>query len=85
MNTLETTSATPTTPTFPEISFPNSGAHIGRSFLGYALEDACPCVKAPCGLVDSIDPTCTEHRPELAKTMRQIHDASACPALSTQA
>lgn len=59
-----------------------SGNHIGRSFNGTRLEDNCPCPKAPCGLViqDEIDPACTEHPGERAKSIRQSHRADECPA-----
>ena len=56
--------------------------HMGRSFVGTALEDDCPCGKAPCGLVDSnlISAGCDRHFPtEATKTMRQIYDAGDCP------
>jgi hypothetical protein len=57
------------------------GTHFGRSFSTHQLEDRCPCTKAPCGLVDEVDAACTEHPPELAKTIRQSHDESQCPAI----
>jgi hypothetical protein len=55
--------------------------HLGRSWVGKELEADCPCGKAACGLVDSeqIDPECPQHALDAAKTMRQAHDASACP------
>lgn len=61
--------------------------HIGRSWHGTPLEDECPCPKAPCGLVvmGTADPTCTEHPPERAKSMRRIHAADTCPAHTTAA
>ena len=54
--------------------------HVGRSWVGHDLEDACSCGKAPCGLVDSelIDGSCPQHALGAAKTMRQIHGAGAC-------
>jgi hypothetical protein len=60
-----------------------AGAHIGRSFTGTALEDTCPCPKAPCGLVvqDTIDPACEQHAWTHAKSMRQSHTAGSCPAV----
>lgn len=59
--------------------------HIGRSWTGHELEDGCPCIKAPCGLVDIratelADIQCDQHRVEAAKTIRQMHPASACVA-----
>ncbi len=56
--------------------------HFGRSWTGHELEDACPCGKAPCGLVDSekIDPACPQHALDAAKTIRQTHSATDCPA-----
>lgn len=62
-----------------------TGLHVGRSWEGTAIEDACPCPKAPCGLVDTSAlplPTCEQHNPvhaAAAKTMRQIHAAEMCP------
>lgn len=68
----------PTTPT------PATGNHIGRSFLGMAadIEAACPCPKAPCGLVvqDEVTKACDQHHWSAAKTMRQSHPAAECPA-----
>lgn len=58
--------------------------HIGRSWAGTAIEDACPCPKAPCGLVDGAQPRhpdCTEHT--FTQSIRQGHAASACPAVTT--
>lgn len=26
--------------------------HVGRTWTGHAIEDACPCPQEPCGLVD---------------------------------
>jgi len=56
--------------------------HIGRQWVGHDIEDTCPCGKAPCGLVDGnrVDPECTQHPIERAKTLRQVHHADACPA-----
>jgi hypothetical protein len=52
--------------------------HIGRSWSGSAIEDACGCVKAACGLVDSSIPAvCDQH--EASRTIRQGHPASRCP------
>lgn len=55
--------------------------HIGRSFHGTRLEDQCPCVKEPCGLVaqGAADPSCPEHPVDRAKTIRQSHAETACP------
>lgn len=56
--------------------------HIGRSWSGHPLEDACPCPKAPCGLVDmdQTEEACLEHPAERGKSIRQSHPASECPA-----
>lgn len=56
--------------------------HFGRSFFGHALEDACPCPKAPCGLVggDTEIVFCGEHSVAAMKTIRQSHDEFECPA-----
>lgn len=53
--------------------------HVGRSFSGHHIEDACPCEKEPCGLVSwrGIDPSCEQHK--VTKTIRQSHLASECP------
>ncbi|MBZ6290354.1 hypothetical protein KVH30_02050 [Streptomyces olivaceus] len=58
--------------------------HIGRSFRGMSadIEAACPCPKAPCGLVveDGVTEACDQHHWSAAKTMRQSHPADQCPA-----
>jgi len=70
---------------------PSAGAgnHIGRSFPGMAndIEAACPCPKAPCGLViqDEITEACRQHHWSAAKTMRQSHPESECPGSSVAA
>jgi hypothetical protein len=58
-------------------------AHIGRSFTGTMMEDACPCGKASCGLVDStlIDAECIQHPWKEGRTIRQMHNAKDCPAV----
>lgn len=53
--------------------------HIGRSFTGHPLEDDCPCVKAPCGLVEVEDEDCPQHSWRAAKTIRQTHMSTDCP------
>lgn len=60
--------------------------HIGRAWTGHAAEDACPCPQAPCGLaIMGAGPgDCPEHGWVKAKSMRQIHDASDCPARQSQ-
>ncbi|MFD6030495.1 hypothetical protein ACFWE5_07250 [Cellulosimicrobium funkei] len=60
-----------------------SPQHLGRSWTGHQLEDACPCPQAACGLVstDAIDPTCDQHALDKARTMRQVHDGRACTHL----
>lgn len=57
--------------------------HLGRAFTGRDIEDACPCPKAPCGLVDMGDavPECDHHWPWRARTMRQGHPAALCPGV----
>jgi hypothetical protein len=54
---------------------------MGRSWNGSALEDECPCPKAPCGLVmvEEALADCPQHSLTAAKSMRQIHPAYACP------
>ncbi|MCX4575648.1 hypothetical protein OHB41_21130 [Streptomyces sp. NBC_01571] len=51
--------------------------HFGRAWAGHAIEDNCPCKKAPCGLVSETSPECTEHG--TTKSTRQSHPADACP------
>jgi hypothetical protein len=57
--------------------------HIGRSFPGLTpdIEAACPCPKAPCGLVirEQVTPACDQHHVSAAKTIRQTHTADECP------
>lgn len=57
--------------------------HIGRSFPGLTpdIETACPCPKAPCGLVirEQVTEKCRQHHWSAAKTMRQSHPADRCP------
>lgn len=54
-------------------------AHVGRSWVGTALEDNCPCDKAPCGLATNVwNSDCDQHGPHAARTMRQGHKASEC-------
>lgn len=56
-------------------------SHVGRSWVGHWMEDACPCPQEECGLVDwdKIDPECPQHSLTAAKTLRQIHDNVKCP------
>lgn len=58
--------------------------HIGRSFRGMTndIEAACPCPKAPCGLVvqEQTTEACDQHHWSAAKTMRQSHPGDQCPA-----
>lgn len=53
--------------------------HVGRSWSGAPLEDACPCPQEPCGLVvlGRAHPACAEHNGR--KTIRQSHRAQDCP------
>jgi hypothetical protein len=50
------------------------------------LEDACPCPKAPCGLVmaEKVDPKCPQHATSAARTIRQGHEADSeqCKAMA---
>jgi hypothetical protein len=63
------------------MSGPVSGMHFGRAWSGHAIEDECPCPKAPCGLVTGIfSADCPQHNPAYMKTMRQGHSAENCPA-----
>lgn len=54
--------------------------HVGRAWAGTALEDGCPCPKAPCGLVDTaVKPLggCPQHA--MNQSIRQSHTAADCP------
>ncbi|ROO51042.1 hypothetical protein EDC02_5906 [Micromonospora sp. Llam0] len=59
--------------------------HVGRASSGTVIEQQCGCRLAACGLVeltdDSINHACEHHPMRRAKTMRQMHRASQCPAL----
>lgn len=55
--------------------------HIGRWSDGHQLEDACPCPKAPCGLVIRQQAICEEHALTAGKAMRQGHPATHCPGI----
>lgn len=57
-----------------------NGIHMGRAWAGHGIEDACPCVQAPCGLVISgqRDPACLQHTSD--KSFRQEHSENECPA-----
>ncbi|GHA28841.1 hypothetical protein GCM10010372_30880 [Streptomyces tauricus] len=68
------TSTTAGTPQQPAIV---SDHHYGRAWVGHEIEDACPCTKAPCGLVSQSVPECAQHRAD--KSTRQSHPADACP------
>lgn len=57
--------------------------HFGRHFQGTETEDACPCVKAACGLVKQTVPECLYHPVIRMKTMRQGHTAENCPEVMT--
>lgn len=63
---------------------PYWGSHIGRSF-GDArwIEEACPCPKEPCGLVDTNKavPECGHHPFAAYKTIRQAHAPENCVPL----
>lgn len=55
--------------------------HIGRSWDGHAIEDECPCPKAPCGLVvqETASEECDQHPLSAGRTIRQGHPAGQCP------
>ena len=63
----------------PDAAAQPGALHLGRSWAGTALEDACPCTKGPCGLAISESAQCPEHSFAAAKTIRQAHLADACP------
>ena len=61
--------------------------HIGRAWVGHAIEDVCPCPKAPCGLAIPSEVICEDHHPadwRNDKTIRQAHEAHNCPAKESQ-
>ena len=53
--------------------------HVGRGWSDIRIEDECPCVQEPCGLVSlgNASPECDQHT--VMKTMRQGHSAQNCP------
>jgi len=53
--------------------------HVGRSWSGHRIEDACRCIKTPCGLVAEENPDCDQHGWKAARTLRQSHRADECP------
>jgi len=54
--------------------------HVGRSWAGHSIEDACICDQEPCGLVSHENPECDQHGMKAARTLRQHHSAEKCPA-----
>lgn len=64
--------------------------HIGRSWPPDTfIEDACPCPKTPCGLVEqgNTSPDCDQHHVgngHYARTIRQGHKAEHCPGPSVE-
>lgn len=58
-----------------------TGYHVGRSWTGHELEDACPCPQESCGLValPGQNNDCPQHGFTAGKTMRQAHRAEDCP------
>lgn len=54
--------------------------HIGRAFTGTDIERACPCPKAPCGLVPEEEavPECVHHHIQHAPSIRQGHLPQHC-------
>lgn len=59
--------------------------HIGRSWSGHEIEDECPCVQEPCGLVrrSDVNDACLHHPTERVQTVRQAHPAELCPDAET--
>lgn len=55
--------------------------HMGRSWTGHGIEDACPCPQESCGLVDldRVSPDCDQHPVEHGRTLRQVHIIDECP------
>lgn len=56
--------------------------HWGRAWNGHEIEDACPCPKELCGLVNvrTVDQECPQHAWKAAKSTRQGHRSKDCPA-----
>lgn len=54
--------------------------HVGRDWSGSMTEDACPCEKAPCGLViwSRIEAECKDHALRFARPLRQVHTVDEC-------
>lgn len=51
--------------------------HYGWSWKG--PEPDCVCPKAPCGLVKTVNPRCSRHKPTYGAA-KQLHKATECPA-----
>lgn len=58
--------------------------HVSRSFGPDRFAPGCGCPLAPCGLVEPQD-GCPEHGHGAMKTIREAHEAVACPALLGEA
>ena len=66
---------------------PKPEYHVGRSWWPHhSVEDACPCPKAACGLVvlSQAREDCPEHGFHKGKSLREIHPAHLCPALTEE-
>lgn len=62
--------------------------HMGRAWAGTAIEDECPCPKAPCGLaMNDPEVVCEHHNPadwRDSRTMRQMHKSDDCPCVCAE-
>lgn len=52
--------------------------HYGWQWKG--PEPACPCKRADCGLITTVNPRCTKHKPHYGAA-RQLHKSIDCPSL----
>jgi hypothetical protein len=62
------------------------GVHLSRMFAGNDKErvSECVCEEAPCGMVVP-NHTCPQHSMKATKTIRRMHVAECCPAISGRA
>lgn len=73
----ETTSP-PSVPVTVRTGFGGNRFHFAKDFMDRNAD--CPCVKAPCGMVDNeADELCTLHGSLFAGTMRSRHHETDCP------
>lgn len=54
--------------------------HYGWRWSG--PEPSCPCSRATCGLIITVKPSCSMHKPYFGSA-KQLHKASECPGERT--